>query len=221
MTDIFGEFDEWVIIIFDNLLVLADTHEDGLVKMKLILQRGVERNLVFKMKKSWLGFDKVTFFGYECSDGKYELSAERLQGIRDMQFPKNKKAVKSFLGSGGFFLPFVPNFSLIVADLHDMTKEKFDWNPKSWTKDYVKSFEDFKEALSSATALFYPDYNLEWILRADASLLGVGIVLFQIFIDEEGNAINQPILFASKKFSEQAQKWSTYAQEALAMYFDI
>jgi hypothetical protein len=56
-------------------------------------------------------------------------------------------------------------------------------------------------------------------VRADASELGVGCVLFQIYIAPDGTKVNQPLLFASKKFSDQAKKWSTYAQESFAMYF--
>jgi hypothetical protein len=74
------------------------------------------------------------------------------------------------------------------------------------------------EALKTATTLYYPDYELDWILRADASELGVGIVLFQVHLSSEGHVVHQPILFASKKFSDQAKKWSTYAQESYAMY---
>ena len=69
----------------------------------------------------------------------------------------------------------------------------------------------FKKALKDAATLFYPDYDLDLILRADAFELGVGIVLFQILVAADGTKVNQPLSFASKKFSEQAKKWSTYA----------
>jgi len=133
--------------------------------------------------------------------------------------PRNKKAVKRFLGCAGFFQPFVPKYSTIVAPLHDMTKDNFSWDDSGWSVDYVKVFEAFKEALKDSATLYYPDYLLRWFLRGDASEFGVGIVLLQEFIDALGNAVMQPILFASKKFSEQARKWSTYAQEAFAMFF--
>jgi hypothetical protein len=219
MMEIFSEFEEWTIVIFDNLLVLATDYDDMYVKVEKILTRAVERNLVFKMKKTWLGVSEVTFFGYICSEHTYRLSEERLKGITEMQMPTSKKSVKRFLGSAGFFIPFVPNYSSIVAPLHDMSKDSFNWDPKTWKQDYVKVFEDFKDALKSSATLFYPDYDLDWVIRADASELGVGMVLFQVFINPDGTKVNQPLLFASKKFSEQARKWSTYAQEAFAMYF--
>ena len=219
MMKIFSDFDEWTIVIFDNLLVLAHDYDDMYEKIEKILLRAVEHNLVFKMKKTWLGVSEVTFFGYVCKEHTYALSEERLKGITEMQMPHNVKSVRQFLGSSGFFQPFVPNYSIIVAPLHDMTKLAFDWRPSEWKQDYVGVFENFKDALKEATTLFYPDYSLDWILRADASELGVGMVLFQVYITETGERIHQPIMFASKKFSDQARKWNTYAQEAYAMYF--
>jgi hypothetical protein len=62
------------------------------------------------------------------------------------------------------------------------------------------------QAFKESATLYYPDYDLDWILRADASKLGVGMVLFQVFINAAGEKINQPILFGSQKFTEPAQR---------------
>ena len=88
-----------------------------------------------------------------------------------------------------------------------MTKESFDWNKTSWKQDYVAVFENFKIQLKTAAALFYPDYDLVWVIRADASELGVGMVLMQVYVAPDGTHIHQPILFASQKFSEQTRRW--------------
>jgi hypothetical protein len=77
--------------------------------------------------------------------------------------------------------------------------------------------------LQSATTVFFPNYELEWVLRTDASTHGVGAVLLQIVPsdDPEQPSIYQPIGFASKKFSPQASRWSTIEQEAYGIYFAV
>ena len=40
-----------------------------------------------------------------------------------------------------------------------------------------------KTALGEAMATYFPDYNLEWIIRVDASDYVVGAVLYQIRVD--------------------------------------
>jgi hypothetical protein len=80
--------------------------------------------------------------------------------------------------------------------------------------DYEAAFEAFK------LNLFYPDYELDWVLRTDASSVGVGAILFQVAFQDDGR-IHQPIGFTSKKSSEVAQRWFTYDQEACAVFFGV
>ena len=85
-----------------------------------------------------------------------------------------------------FFKSFVANYSDIAAKLHSMTHEDFNWDKRTWTEDYVKAFEQMKQALITAVALFFPDYALPWILRVDASDVAVGAVLCQVRTAEDG-----------------------------------
>jgi hypothetical protein len=156
MMQAFAEFDEWTIVIFDNLLVLAHNHADMYSKLEKILRRAHEFNLVFKMKKTWLGVSEVTFFGYVCKEHSYALAKDRLKGIDEMQMPMSKKAVKHFLGTAGFFIPFIPNYSTVVAPLHDMTKESFDWDKSTWKTDYTAVFEEFKSNLEDCCYVVLP-----------------------------------------------------------------
>ena len=218
MMDVYSEFSDWAIVIFDNLLVLAHDMVDAYAKTKVILERSKARNMVLKMKKTWLGFESVTFFGYECTYGSYKLGKERKDSIMAFVMPTSKKAMKRFLGCAGFFQPFMPNYSDLTCQLNDMSHDTFDWNPSTWSVDYVKLFEEFKVAVLAASALFYPDYSLPWILRADASDFGVGHVLMQVQT-LDGVEVLQPIMFGSKKFTPTAMKWHTYAKECFAMFY--
>ena len=219
--DLFSDFSEWTIAIFDNLLVLAHDFEDAYSKLKIILQRCAERRVVLKMAKSWIGVRQVTFFGYELTYGKYELGEARKNGITAMQFPTNLKKMQRFLGSALFFKSFIPDYSDHCALLTEMTKKDFDWNPATWKRDYVAIFEKFKVTLINSTAVFFPDYALEWLLRTDASDLAVGAVLVQLLVMPDSSVVHQPIGFASHKFTEQALKWDPYKKEGYGCYFGI
>ncbi len=46
-----------------------------------------------------------------------------------------------------------------------MTKKDFNWDESTWgTKDYRAAFENFKEKLQHTSALYYPDYDAEWLM---------------------------------------------------------
>ena len=227
MESIFKGFEDWTVVIFDNLLVLAQDYDDAFKKCELILNRCRERNLVLKFSKTWLGNDSVEFFGYRCSYDRFELTNKRKQSIMEIPFPTTTKQMQRFLGCALFFRQFMPNYADLTARLTDMTEKSFNWNKAAWTADYEAAFLKFKEELLKSTALFYPDYGRTWYLRVDASEDAVGFVLLQDRDGspfKEGNSTDppfQPILFGSKKFSKQARKWDMFNKEAYAMFYAV
>jgi hypothetical protein len=219
VRDLFRDFSEWTIVIFDNFLVLADSYMDAYDKLQKIIMRCCEKGLVLKLKKSWFGVKSVTFFGYEVFDGVWRLSQARKDAIQAMTMPKNAKQMQSFLGAALFFHHHIPNYADWAAKLYDTTKSTFDWErPETWREDYVFLFETFKRVVTDATELYFPDYSLPWFIRADASRVGVGSVLFQVAHLPNGDVINQPIAFSSHKFSGSALNWDVYKKEAYGLF---
>ena len=221
VREAFADFADWTIVIFDNFLILADSYEDAYIKLQKIIDRCHEKRIVLKLKKSWIGVDKVTFFGYELTHGRWRLSDSRKASIAAMCMPTSSKEMQSFLGAALFFHNHVPDYTEWSARLYEMTHADFVWDPGRWTYDYTAHFERFKRALAAAAELHFPDYSLPWVVRCDASQYGVGAVLFQEYTDEHGVVTHQPIAFASKRFSKPATNWDAYKREAYACYFAI
>ena len=119
-----------------------------------------------------------------------------------------------------FFKSFVPNYSEIASELNKMTHKDFHWKRESWTYDYESDFERMKKALSDSVANNFPDYNLDWVLRVDASDKAVGAVLYQERPDEFG-VVHEPIGFASQKFSNIASRWDAFKKEAYAAFYGV
>ena len=216
---IFNDLD-WVVALFDNLLICAVSETDLYEKIESFLDRCRKYNLVLKITKSNIGFDEVEFFGYRIKKDYYELTEERKQALKDIPFPSSMKSMQKFLGFAIYFQPFVENYATLAAKLYQMTTKEFDWDKTKWEEDYEQIFNEFKQALQTSQRLFYPDYAKQWILRTDASLLGVGGVLLQQ-MEIEGREELMPLFFVSKKFSPAAMKWSTIQQECYAIYYTV
>ena len=107
--------------------------------------------------------------------------------------PRSVKEMQRFLGCANFFKNFVPVYGVKAAKLNDMVHKTFNWDKNTWKRDYEKIFDEFKAALLEAVTLYYPDYELPWILRVDASEDGVGYVLMQL----RGELLC-PVVFGSK-----------------------
>ena len=218
---VFAGFEDWTIVIFDNFLILADDYEDAYQKFDKVLKRCKDYGIVLKMKKSFIGVDTVTFFGYEVTHGTWKLSDTRKKAIADMPFPTTMKGMQSFLGAALFFHNHVPDYSQWSSKLYEMTHNKFNWDPGTWQYDYKKHFDDFKENIAAAAMLHFPDYSLPWVVRCDASDKAVGSVLYQEFTNDNGDIEHQAIAFSSKRFSEPASKWDTYKREAYAIFHAV
>lgn len=220
VSTIFADFHEFMICIFDNLLVLATDYDDAYIKLEKVLDRCIQRNVYLKFPKTFLGFTSVKFFGYLISDGKYCIDSKRIEAIKQINFPSDKKSMRSFLGVANFCSPFIPHYSSKSAELMDMTHDGFNWDKSTWEKDYLQCFEDLKFELASSISIHFPDYSLKWILRSDASIVGVGAVLLQVRETDKGIVL-EPLGFASAKFSGPATKWSTIEQELFAVVFAV
>jgi hypothetical protein len=99
------------------------------------------------------------------------MTPERKDAITKIPFPNNKKAMQRFLGSAIFLQPFIPCYAQLTALLTDMLSNDFSWNRQTWKEDYELAFQNFLSHIVEACKLFYPDYELDWLLRVDAMVL--------------------------------------------------
>ena len=113
MDEVFSDFKEWMIVIFDNLLVLARDFQDLYEKLVRVIDRCHERHIILKMEKSWIG--------YEVSGGGYRLSKKRMESIAAIPMPTDQKGMQRLLGAVLYFKTHIPNYSDLTADLNDMS----------------------------------------------------------------------------------------------------
>ena len=221
VEEIFSDYEEWMIVIFDNFLVLCNSYEDAYNKLELVLNRCKERNIVLKFSKSFLGFDTANFFGYLCRHNRYEITPERKDRIMELPFPKDLKGMQRFIGMTLFCSRFIKDYVKYASPLHEMTKKTFSWDKSSWTVDYSIPFEELKKQVFKSIALYYPDYTLQWKVFLDASDDGVGAVLIQYREQENGDMLPEVIDMAHNKFSEVAKRWPASKKEAYAAPFAL
>ena len=222
VSEVFHDFEEWMVVIFDNLLILAHDGQDLYNKTKKVLQRCVDRNVFLKFSKSHFGLTSCEFFGYVVDSEGFRMSEKRVQSIADIPFPTDEKQMRSFLGCALFFKGNVPRYAEHTTQLNDMTHKDFNWKqPALWEVDYRALFEAFKDKIKESVKVYFPDYSLEWVLRTDASEFGVGGVLFQVLKATDGAETFQPIAFCSKKFSDPATRWSTIEQETYGIVYCV
>ena len=220
---------------------MANDLIDAKNRLEQFLDRCILKNIFLKATKSYFGFTEVKFFGYICNQYGYTLDDDRRLAIKNMPFPETKHLMQRFLGAAIFFKPFVIHYSTLSAPLTSMLNKDFDYEHTLKTVDkrelFVANFNKFKQALYDCLTLIFPDYDLEWILRCDASKFGIGAVLFQVRLLFIGCALppgmitdspsevpatrNEVIALVSQKFSKHAINWATIVQECYAIYYAV
>ena len=144
---------------------------------------------------------------------------DKIQAIRDASRPLTKRQLKSFLGLAGFYRRFIPNFSSIASPLTDLTKRDRPNSIKDWQDHHEKAFQTLKSRLTSSPILRLPIFSEghPFIVRTDASDVGIGAVLLQEF-EGEGRL---PIAYASKKLLPRERNNSVIEKECLGIIWGI
>lgn len=199
----------------DDICVYTETWEEHIKVLGKVFQRISGANLHVRPSKCLLGGTSVDFLGHHIGGGEIGLQEYNVEKVRQANRPTTKKQVRSFLGLTGFYRNYIPNYSTIAAPLTDLTKKGAP-NKVVWGDPQERSFVSLKEHLTSYPVLKLPDMTKQFILRTDASDVGVGAVLMQ----EHDNGLF-PVAFASKKLSIRERAYSTMERECLALVWAV
>ncbi|XP_076434617.1 uncharacterized protein LOC143274631 [Babylonia areolata] len=199
----------------DDLLLATGTWDRHTEVLQQILCRLQEVQLSARPTKCQHGCPEISFLGHHLQGGQLHPEQDKVAKIREAHPPATKKELRAFLGLAGYYRRFVPKFSETALPLTNKTKGS-EPNKVLWSDECQKAFDKLKEALINPPVLVLPDPSKTFVLRTDASGLGLGAVLLQ----DHGEGL-QPIAFASKKLSGAEQRYHTIEQEALAVVWGI
>ena len=109
---------------------------------------------------------------------------------------------------------------MLAAPLSGLTRKDQPEKVK-WTRECEESFAKLKNALVEKPVLRLPDLEREFILRTDASNIGIGAILLQV---EDGPGIEPqrfPIAYASRKLGKSEKNYAAVELECLALVWAV
>ncbi|GAB0207353.1 hypothetical protein GRJ2_003200900 [Grus japonensis] len=126
--------------------------DDNIVseKGKKIVQ--ILRKAGFTIKRSKVKglAQEIQFLGIKWQDGHHQIPMNVINKRADMSPPTNKKETQAFLGIVGFWKMHIPNYSLIVSPLYQVTRKKNDFK---WGSEHRQAFQQMKQEIVQAIAL--------------------------------------------------------------------
>jgi hypothetical protein len=76
--------------------------------------------------------EEGNILGHIVSPEGIKIDPERVKAIQQIDIPRNKKSIQSFIGKINFLRRFIPNFAEIVKYITDMLKKdaEIKWIPE-------------------------------------------------------------------------------------------
>ena len=202
-----------VISYLDDILIADSNMEDHLRHLDLVLSALTKAGLKLNPSKCAFARESVVCLGHKLSREGVSPDPTNIEKIKSWKAPTNAKKLRAFLGLTGYYRQFVKGYSNIAGCLTDLTRDDAKWH---WEEQHQKAFETLRDALVSDLVMCYPNFDIPFIVKTDASLTAIGFILSQKVDGKE-----KVISYGSKKLSRQQQRWSTYDREFFALISGI
>lgn len=194
----------------DDLVIYTSTWPEHLSVLTKVFQRLSNASLTLNLSKCEFGKATVNYLGKKVGKGEVRPVEAKVAAIQEFPAPSTRRELRRFLGMSGYYRSFCRNFSSVAKPLTDLLSPSKSF---VWTAESQAAFETIKQLLCSSPVLAAPNFTLPFKLEVDASAVGAGAVLLQ----EDGEGIDHPICFFSRKFNKHQCNYSTIEKEALAL----
>ena len=199
----------------DDIVIYSDSWEDHIKTLKELFGKLRKAKITARPTKCLLGASRMEFLGHQVGGDVITPSRDNLEKVRNTPRPTTKKQVRSFLGLVGYYRDHIPAFAEISAPLTDLLK-KGKAEHIQWSEAQERAYSLLKEYLLQEPVLKLPDLSKPFVLRTDASGVGVAAVLLQ-----ENDGKLYPVGYASKKLNLTEARYPIIEKECLAVVWGI
>ena len=202
-----------IFIYIDDILIATPTHEEHLKVLEMVFDRLNYFNLKLSADKCKIAQPKVTYLGFDVTEGFMLPSEDKSLAILHIPKPKTIKDLRSFLGSINYFRSSLPGISNTISPLLSFLKgapysqRRVKWNPEA-----EEAFNLAKLTLKNATPLGFPSNNAKISIFTDAS----HTALAGVVVSTE-NEKTVPLGFYSYKLNPTEMSYSIFSKELLAL----
>ena len=116
---LFGDIDG-VEIIFDDIIITAESELEHDTMVRKLLQRAREANVKFNEAKLQFKVSKVKYMGNIVFESGLKPDDAKIRTILEMPVPESKEELQRLLGMVNYFTQFIPNQSTITAPLRQL-----------------------------------------------------------------------------------------------------
>jgi len=203
--------------LLDDILCFDKDYASHLNHVRDVLERLRNAGLTANVKKCHFASNRIKVLGHIVEDGLIHPDDDKIKVIQAWKPPTNKKQLKSFLGTTGYFRDFVEHYATIVFPLTEMlARNKPD--KLTWGESELQAFNKLKMALISKPILRPPDMSKDFKIFCDSSTVALSSILMQ---QDDKTQKNYVVAYASRKLLPRERNYAIVELELMAIVFAL
>ena len=205
MSMLMNDF-EFVRAHVDDLLVTSNgTFEEHLEHLAKVFKRLTEAGLKANARKSSFFQSELECLGCWIAREGIQPQPKKVQAMLNVAPPKNKTALRSFIGLVNYRRDSWTRRSDVLAPLSALSGKNSTWH---WGDEQQKAFDTVKRTAAREASLAHPDFSKPFETFTDSSDAQLGAVIAQ-----EG----RPIACCSRKLTAPQLNHTVTERELLAI----
>ncbi len=220
LTLIFADHKN-VKIYCDNIVIGSKTfleHEKDVVEA---IDKCDEFNIRLNPDKCKLAYAQLKTLGNVISEKGLYPDPERVLQIMNWVQPSCPSSLSSFLSVVNYLRIFIRHYSTLTAGLNKLKTLKPAQFTAAWQPKHSVAFLLIKKALAAGPLLKHPDWNKQFTIVVDASITGLGGVLYQPSNPRDPPTPDTIVQFFSRSLKDYEKGFSVYRLELSAIIFGL
>ena len=126
------EIGYFIVIYFDDIIVYSKTDEEHLAHLRKVFEKCTKYGLSLNPKKTLFGLQEGKLLGHIIFEEGIKIDSKRIEGILQINHPRNIKKLQYFIGKINFLRRFIPNLAELLRNITNMLKIE---SGVKWTKE--------------------------------------------------------------------------------------
>ena len=201
------------------VIVFSITLEKHLLRLRALLEKLNQVELKLKPSKCELFRQELIYMDHGISKYGIQTDPKKVKTIGKWLVSINVTEVRSFLGFTNYYQRFTKKYAQVAKPLYKLIlggNAPKKQNSIKWDLECQQAFENLKELCTTKPILVYAHFAKPFKLCTNASVLGLGAVLYQVH-----NGVEKLISYASRSLTKSKTKYPVHKLEFLCLKWTI
>ena len=167
----------FVDVYLEDIIVFSRTFSDHLINLQRVFECLKEAGLKLNQEERQVLLFRSEVLGLLVTPSGFKPNIKNIEAVKNFPVPTTLKELSQFLGLTSHYRRFVKGYSSLAQLLYALTRKDALYH---WTTECESAFNHLKCCLITAPELVYPDFDRNFVLKMDASILGLGVILSQV-----------------------------------------